>query len=240
LQLQIVKCTENNELIFRKHFKVLGGGGKSATNKKIMSQPNPYARLGIDESASFEEIQAAKQRLQKEHSNDPQLAEAIEAAYDSILMERLKMRQEGKIQIPEGIRYPEKEKSIQTLSLPKLAPPQLGNAADLVELPSRRNLAIGSALMSVLAVGAALPTMALGNLPTLMVVAVGYTVVSLRAKSNRLGRAFAITGLGLIAAIGLSALAVDVGELPTGQLGGARVAALVTILFMWLLTAFVK
>jgi hypothetical protein len=203
---------------------------------KIMSQPNPYERLGINESASFEEIQAAKQRLQNEHSSDPQLSEAIETAYDSILMERLKLRQEGKINIPEGIRFP--EKSLQTL--PKLAPPQLGNPRDLVEMPSRRNLAIGSAVMSLLAVGAALPTTSASALPTFMVVAVGFTVVSLRAKSNRLGRAFLITGLALVAAISLSILAVDLGDLPTGQLGGEKVAALVTIVFMWLLTAFVR
>jgi Protein CHAPERONE-LIKE PROTEIN OF POR1-like len=214
---------------------------KVSNQQKIMSQPNPYERLGIGKSASFEEIQAAKQRLQQEQGDDPQVAEAIEMAYDSILMERLKLRQEGKIEIPEGIRYPEKEKkSTQTLSLPKLAPPQLGNGGDLVEMPSRRNLAIGSALMSVLAVGAALPTTASGNLPTLMVVAVGYTVFSLRAKSNRLGRAVAITGLALIATFGLSALAVDVGDLPTGQLGGEKVAALATIVVMWLLSAFLK
>jgi Protein CHAPERONE-LIKE PROTEIN OF POR1-like len=205
---------------------------------KIMSQPNPYERLGIDESASFEEIQAAKQRLQEEHSNDPQLAEAIEMAYDSILMERLKLRQEGKINIPEGIRFP--EKSLQTLSLPKLAPPQLGNPGDLMEMPSRRNLAIGSAVMSLLAVGAALPSTSTSTLPTLMVVAVGFTVIALRAKSNRLGRAFLITGLALVAAIGLSIIAVDLGDLPTGQLGSEKLAALVTIVFMWLLTAFVK
>jgi Protein CHAPERONE-LIKE PROTEIN OF POR1-like len=203
-----------------------------------MSQPNPYERLGITESASFEEIQAAKQRLQAEHGNDSQLTESIEAAYDSILMERLKLRQEGKINIPEGIRFP--EKSVQTLSLPKLTPPQLGNASELIEMPNSRNLAIGSGVMGVLALGAALPGTALATLPTLLTVAVGFTIFSLRSKSNRLGRAFLITGLALLGSIGLTLLAVNLGHLPTAPLGNEKVATLVTIVVMWLLTVFVR
>jgi hypothetical protein len=34
--------------------------------------------------------------------------ETIETAYDAILMERLRMRQEGKIKVPEGIRFAER------------------------------------------------------------------------------------------------------------------------------------
>jgi hypothetical protein len=203
-----------------------------------MSQPTPYEQLGINESASFEEIQAAKHRLQSEHGNDSQLTESIEAAYDSILMERLKLRQEGKINIPEGIRFP--EKSVQTLSLPKLSPPQLGSAKELIEMPDTRSLAIGSGVMGLLAIGAALPATALSSLPTLMVVAIGFTVFSLRAKSNRLGRAFLITGLALLGTIGLTTLAINLTGFSSEIFGGERIAALATVVVMWLLTIFVK
>ena len=83
-----------------------------------MSVENPYEQLGISENATFDEIQAARNRLVQEYSNDPKRQEAIETAYDAILMERLRMRQEGKIRVPEGIRFAER----MTQAPPK-APP---------------------------------------------------------------------------------------------------------------------
>ena len=63
-----------------------------------MSQQNPYEQLGVAEDATFEEIQAAKQRVIAQLGGDSQLQDNVEAAYDAILMERLKLRQQGKIE----------------------------------------------------------------------------------------------------------------------------------------------
>jgi hypothetical protein len=73
-----------------------------------VSSPSPYETLGITEEASFEEIQAARVQLSAKFSTDPDRLQAVEAAYDTLLMERLRLRQEGKIKVPDGIRFAEK------------------------------------------------------------------------------------------------------------------------------------
>jgi len=72
-----------------------------------MSDQSPYEKLGVSEDASFDEIQDVRNRLLEQHGGDGIVRDVIEAAYDAILMERLRMRQEGKIKVPERIRFPE-------------------------------------------------------------------------------------------------------------------------------------
>ncbi|WP_179139837.1 CPP1-like family protein, partial [Brachyspira hyodysenteriae] len=62
-----------------------------------MSEQNPYEKLGVTQDATFDEIQDARSRLLQQYSGDPKHLEIVEAAYDTILMDRLRMRQEGKI-----------------------------------------------------------------------------------------------------------------------------------------------
>ena len=57
---------------------------------------NPYERLGISPDASFDDVQAAKQARLSEVGEDPMSRARIEAAYDAVLMERLKDRQQGR------------------------------------------------------------------------------------------------------------------------------------------------
>jgi Protein CHAPERONE-LIKE PROTEIN OF POR1-like len=209
-----------------------------------MSQQTPYERLGISIDASFEEIQAAKQRLQEEHRNDPQSIDSIEAAYDSILMDRLKMRQDGKISVPEGIRFP--EKSVQTLSLPKISPPQIkitsGWLGDLVEKPAGKDLAITSGVIGALATIVALPGTASSALPTVLAVAAGFTLFFLNSKISRLGRAFLITSLGVVGSIVLAMIAINVLHLPIGGLPVSidKIAALFTLVVLWVIGSFMK
>ena len=73
-----------------------------------MSEPTPYDKLGVDDEASFEEVRDARDRLLREHEGDESQQEAIEVAYDAILMDRLRARKEGKITVPDRIRYPER------------------------------------------------------------------------------------------------------------------------------------
>ncbi len=61
------------------------------------SQPSPYERLGIETGASFEAVQAAKQARLEEVGENPQARAQVEAAYDAVLMDRLKDRQQGKV-----------------------------------------------------------------------------------------------------------------------------------------------
>jgi Protein CHAPERONE-LIKE PROTEIN OF POR1-like len=73
-----------------------------------VSSQSPYETLGITEEASFEEIQAARTQLSAEFAQDPDRLQSVESAYDTLLMERLRLRQEGKIKVPDGIRFAEK------------------------------------------------------------------------------------------------------------------------------------
>jgi Protein CHAPERONE-LIKE PROTEIN OF POR1-like len=205
-----------------------------------MSQPTPYERLGIGVDASFEEIQAAKQHLQSSSGGDQRAIDDAEAAYDSILMDRLKMRQEGKIAVPEGIRFP--EKSVQTMSLPKLAPPKVvsDKLGDLVEMPTGRNLAIGAGVATVLAASAALPDASNDGLPLLLALSAGYTLFTLKVKSNKLGRAFAITSLGLVGSIVLILAVISVAGLSVDDMLAGKVYALGAIFTLWLVGSFLK
>ena len=82
-----------------------------------MTELNPYEQLGVTENSSFEEIQTAKQNLKEKYQNDLPVVESIEIAYDAIIMQRLRLRQEGKIKVPEQIRFPEKTVEIKKPSL---------------------------------------------------------------------------------------------------------------------------
>ena len=57
----------------------------------------PYERLGVAADASFDEVQAAKLARLDEVGDDSMARSRIEAAYDSVLMERLKARQQGRV-----------------------------------------------------------------------------------------------------------------------------------------------
>jgi hypothetical protein len=69
-------------------------GSDSATAGE---RPSAYERLGVSPDSSFDEVQAAKQARLLERADDPQARAQIEAAYDAVLMDRLKERQQGKV-----------------------------------------------------------------------------------------------------------------------------------------------
>lgn len=65
------------------------------------SAPDPdsddsYARLGLARDASFEQVQAARDRCLAQLADDQARAK-VEAAYDAVLMSRLRDRQQGQV-----------------------------------------------------------------------------------------------------------------------------------------------
>ena len=58
---------------------------------------DPFARLGLSRGASFEQVQSARERCLKETGDDPQAKARVEAAYDAVLMSRLRERQQGQV-----------------------------------------------------------------------------------------------------------------------------------------------
>lgn len=100
---------------------------------------SPYERLGIAPDAGFDAVQAAKAERLAEVGEDPIARARIEAAYDAVLMERLKDRQQGKVSIaarsasqreqatppPKPVALP----SLPQVPLPKLQAPSLSMPA---------------------------------------------------------------------------------------------------------------
>lgn len=201
-----------------------------------MSGSNYYETLGLDETATFEEIQEARNHLLQEHSSNRRQIEAIEAAYDAILMDRLRLRQEGKIKVPDRIRFPEKEVE----PAPEFAPATSGQAPDwlqrLLDNPSRADvlwpagLFLGTGLLSLTAP------------PVALALGVGFCFYFLNRKEHKFGRSFLLTLGGLVLGI---VLGLWTGGLLSTQLAAIRLevdtfAALVSFVILWLISSFLR
>jgi hypothetical protein len=103
-------------------------------------RPKFVRTAGLTEASTFEEIQAARDRMVDQYAEEPKQQAAVEAAYDAILMERLRLRQEGKIKVPDRIRFAENapEPSSPVKSTPSLPRPDWLNS--LVDTPSRDDI----------------------------------------------------------------------------------------------------
>ncbi|MTJ18635.1 CPP1-like family protein [Dolichospermum sp. UHCC 0299] len=207
-----------------------------------MSDQSPYEKLGVSEDASFDEIQDVRNRLLERHGGDGNVREVIEAAYDAILMERLRMRQEGKIKVPERIRFPEKRvpSSPQTSqTLGQQSPAWLQRSIDQptltdVLLPGAWYL--GLSATSVLYPGGSGQVLQLS-----LVVGVAIGVYFLNRKEGKFGRAVLFTLVSLIA--GLIAGGLLAGLIlpsPLITLTANQFSTLLTFILMWLVSSFLR
>ena len=208
-----------------------------------MSEKSPYEQLGVGENASFEEIQDAKKRLTQQYQNDPKTVQTIEAAYDSIIMERLRMRQEGKIKVPDQIRFP--EKSLENLtsieSEPSATPPNW--LKRLLDNPSVSEIIWPGVIFLLLSVITVLVKTD-PNSPISLLLAFGFgtNIYFLNRKERLFGRAFLISFLGLC--LGL-AVGYGLGNLlitaNTGIIfNQEQFACLFTFCLFWLISSFIR
>ncbi len=210
-----------------------------------MSNQNPYETLGVAPDASFEEIQNARTRLSQQHQDDTKLVETVEAAYDAIIMERLKLRQEGKIKVPERIRFPERSADVppSPLAAPTAAPPAW--LQSFLDTPTRADILLPTGLFLALAV---LTFFAQGDAQAQslvsLVLALGFgaTIYLVSRKENRFGRAFLMALASLLLGIGLGFLLAGLMTTPVGNggLAAEQVAALVALFLFWLVSAFLR
>ena len=185
---------------------------------------NPYERLGISPDASFDDVQAAKQARLSEVGEDPMSRARIEAAYDAVLMERLKDRQQGKVS-SAALNASQRE-AAKPAAKPAAAKPVLPSLPSLPALPRpalnlsapalpRLALAEGRERWFPVAGGAVLLGILLlspaANAELVLAFATVLTVVNLQ---RRLGR--------LLPAVGWSVLLLSAGLL----LGGLLVSAI--------------
>jgi len=210
-----------------------------------MSQENPYELLGVSDNASFDEIQSAKTRICEQNKSDTQMVEQVEAAYDAVIMERLKMRQDGKIKVPERIRFPERNK-VETVTpnnpIPTINSPNW--LQNLLDNPSQEEIVpptgifLGLAILSFFVANTA-------SSPLSLFLALGFTanVYFLTRKENRFGRSLLITSIALVLGIGLAAAIASSlassGVLLNPDQAGATNASFTFLLF-WITSCFFR
>lgn len=204
-----------------------------------MSEQNPYQQLGVTENSSFEEIQAAKKRICEENNNDAKVVESIEAAYDAVIMDRLRLRQEGKIKVPERIRFPERKVEPKVASKPveKSTPNWIQG---LIDNPSQQEVLIPTvsflSLATIVAIGQAGTA-----LPLLTALGFMGTVYFINRKEKRFGRSLLITLVMLIAGMAFGAIVAGSlinGGLPIGQ--PEQFAAVITFILFWIASCFLR
>lgn len=206
-----------------------------------MSHPNPYEQLGVAEDASFEDIQAARTRLLSESSADRKLAEAIEMAYDAVLMDRLRLRQEGRIAVPDRIRYPERASARASVASPEAPARQMPNwLKNTLDRPARNELLWPSGtflLLAGLAVG--IPGVNSGLLQLILAGGAGAGLFFLNRKENKFGRSVLLALAALIGGLLVGSL---VAPLPpvAAVLGAEQVAAAGALVALWLTSCFLR
>jgi hypothetical protein len=201
-----------------------------------MTDQNHYAKLGVDENSSFEEIQDARNFLVQEHSSDRRQVEAIEAAYDAILMDRLRLRQEGKIKVPDRIRFPERlvEPPAAPVSpLPKPTPDWLKR---FIDTPSRSDVLLPAGLFLTTAL------LSLSSAPVALAAGVGFSFYFLNRKERKFGRSLLLTIAGLIGGVflGLQLAGLLAPQLASLALSTEAFAAIVTFFILWLISSFLR
>ncbi len=226
-----------------------------------MSEQNVhYETLGLTEASSFEEVQAARKRLVAESEANPQQKEGIEAAYDAILMERLRLRQEGKIKVPDRIRFAEKK------AKPKISLTPINNGlsnsspqwfSDLLDQPeSSSELLWPSIIFAALAAlswvlvpsGGAVTTGAANtaaNSSAAVALAIGMmaTVYFLNQKTRKLWRSLGLTAIGLVVGLALGFLIESIFQSQGQTLSPAYTSSLsasITLTVLWFITGFLR
>ncbi len=207
-----------------------------------MSDQNPYEKLGVSEDASFDEIHDVRNRLLEQYSGDSQRLEGIEASYDAILMERLRMRQEGKIKVPERIRFPER----LAQPLPKENLTSANNSPawlqTMLDKPSVADVLLPGVIFSGLS-GLSIfysPTAQL--LQLVLVVGVGISIYFINRKEGKFGRAVLLTMVSLIAGLIVGGLlgGLVVPQIKFMLLTIEQFSTVLGLLLLWLVSSFLK
>lgn len=220
----------------------------------ISSSVDPYERLAIPADAPFDAVQAARDARLEEVGEDPMARSRVEAAYDAVLMDRLKERQQGRVssaarsasqrEQAAAAAPPQRPTLPQLPQLPQLASARL--AAPRFSMPS---LALASGrdfwfplgaqglLLVLLFALSAAPAELLLALATLV------TVISLQRRNVRflaaVGWSFALLALGLMLGgllLGAINPSLPLG-LPIGELQVQSLPALLLLLLGALLIA---
>ncbi|MDB9447142.1 CPP1-like family protein [Anabaena sp. CS-542/02] len=208
-----------------------------------MSDQNPYEKLGVSEDASFDEIQDARNRQLEQYNGDAKSIELIEVAYDAILMDRLRMRQEGKIKVPERIRFPElrvQSPAKETPNPPQQSPAWLQRMRDQ---PSPRDILLpGAWYLGLSSMSVLTPSPGSQVLQLALVLGVGVSIYFLKRKEDKFGRAVLLTLVGLIVGLIAGGLIANwlLPQINLAQISSDQFSTVLTFILLWLITSFLR
>lgn len=206
-----------------------------------------YETLGLTEASSFEEVQSARKRLVADCEDNPQKKESIEAAYDAILMERLRLRQEGKIKVPDRIRFAEKQAkptvAVSNGSSVENAGPQW--FSDLLDQPESSSELLWPSITFAGLAGLSWLLMSGSSSGASLALALGMmcAVYFLNQKTRKLWRSMGLAAVGLAIGLGLGLLVVQIFSSQGTALTPAQVSSLsasITLLVLWFVTGFLR
>lgn len=211
-----------------------------------MSEQGPYECLGVTEESSFDEIQRARTKLIAACGEDRKRVEQIESAYDAVLMHRLRLRQEGKIKVPERIRFPERTVPEAVTPTPSPAKSLPSWIAQLLDEPSPQDILWPGAVSGVLALAALLP---LGQdetlLQGLLLLGSGATVYFLNRKEGKFGRSFFVAFAALMGGLVVGGLlAGPIGALLVSlgitSIGNVQLVTAIAMVIFWAVSSFLR
>ncbi len=205
-----------------------------------MSEPTPYEKLGVNDEASFEEVRDARDRLLREYEGDESQQEVIEVAYDAILMDRLRARKEGKIAVPDRIRYPERLSAVLPAALQNNTQRRTPNwLSKLFDTPSQKDIFISLGIFAGLgAVSFVVPVAT-----TWLSFGLIASVYLVTRKENRFGRALLISLSGITLGVLLAALTnqvLVVSRLVSDGFFPSPIQMVIILLVMWLHACFLR
>ena len=206
-----------------------------------MSDNNPYEILGVTENASFEEIQAAKQRISQQYSEDNKMVESIETAYDSIIMERLRLRQEGKIKVPERIRFPDRVAETPKVQNTNITNNTVNWVQNFVDNPSQTEILIPTGLFLILSIITVI-SLNNNNDASSMLIGLGFmsSLYFLNRKENRFARSLLISLMALVVGVGLGVAIAGGLRGSNVMVSNNQVASAVTFTLFWFVSCFLR
>lgn len=204
-----------------------------------MSEENPYDQLGVTEGSSFDEIQSARNRLCAEFKGDAEQLKKIETAYDAVLMDRLKMRQEGRIKVPDGIRFAERQAEAPP-SPPKAVVKQRPAWLDgFIDTPSSADIWMPAGAMTALgAIAIFAPT----AVQLTLILGVGAAFYFLYRKEQKLGRTVLLSFTGLLLGLLVGGLLYGLisAQFPALAIRTDVFASVFTFFVLWLISSFLR
>ncbi len=206
-----------------------------------MSEPTPYEKLGVNDDASFEQVRDARDRLLRENEGYESQQEAIELAYDAILMDRLRARKEGKIAVPDRIRYPERLAAALPTAAQNNAQSRTPSwLSKLLDTPSQKDIYISLGIYAGLGLASFLVPLATTTWLAFGLLGSFYLV---NRKENRTGRAALISLSGITVGVLLAVLTDSI--LPLSRVIGAGIfpsplQTVIIFLVMWLHACFLR